>query len=564
MASAITLTGKRPKGKWELLFEERMARDRARAKERGFVFDQGEAREAINFFSKYCRHHKGEWAGKPLVLADWQSTNIGEIFGWRHQETALRRFRQAWWETPRKNGKTQVAGGVGLRLLVADGEEGGEVYFTATKRDQAKIGYVAACQMVKRSPGLRKYLNVPKGFLRGATLVCDRLGAKMEPLSADHSTLDGLNPSGDIRDEVHEWKDHGLAAVLDSAMGARRQPLTFEITTAGVYDQTGVGWTRHDYACNVLEGTFDDDAQFAFIAAADEGDDPFDPMTWWKANPNLGVSPKIDYIAGRAEKARRMPTYLNDFLRYHLNVWTQQVTRWLPMDRWNESDPRNLSFEGYEDWAKSLFGRECYGGLDLASTLDLTAFVLAFPWPDGSVDLLCRFWIPEKTVERYVHEGKRHYQNWVDLGWLTTTPGDEIDYKWIRQEIGKLGEKYEIKEISFDRWGATQLVQGLGEEDGFTMVKCGQGYQSLSAPTKDLEAAVTSRRVRHGGHPILRWNAGNAVVRRDPAGNIKPDKEKAKDKIDGIVAAIMSMSTGLMKPETGGSYLEDGGGLLVL
>lgn len=559
----MNLPSKRTLGKWEQLCRDRQARDLQAGRERGLIFDAEEARAAVEFFSRYCRHHKGEWAGQPLVLADWQAENVSAIFGWKHAETGLRRFRQAWWETPRKNGKTQIAAGVGVRLLVADGEEGGEIYFTATKRDQAKIGYVAAGQMVKRSPELRRFIQVPKGFMAGAPMVCNRLASKMEPLSSDHNTLDGLNPSGDIRDEVHEWKDHGLAAVLDSATGARRQPLTLEITTAGVFDQNGVGWTRHDYACNVLDGTFEDDAQFAYIAAADEKDDPFDPAIWWKANPNLGISPKLDYIAKRAEKARRDPSYLNDFLRYHLNVWTQQVTRWLPMDRWKEGDPRTPTRAEYDEHAAMLAGRECFGGLDLSSKLDLAAFVLEFPSDNDIIHLLARFWIPEATVEKRVREGKRFYRAWVERGWLIATPGDSIDYDWIRREAVEFSKRYRIRQIAFDPWGATQLAWKLGEEDGMTMVECGQGYKSMSEPSKDFEACVTSRNVRHLGHPVLSWCASNAVCRRDPAGNIKPDKEKAKDKIDGIVASIMAHSRVILSPG-GGSYLDDGGGLLVL
>jgi phage terminase large subunit-like protein len=565
--SSITLPPKRPIGKWEQLVLERIERDHRTAKERGFVYDADEAESAVRFFPDFCRHHKGEWAGQPLELAGWQAMNVREIFGWRFEETGYRRFRQAWWETPKKNGKTQIAGGVGLRLLAADGEAGGEVYCTATKKDQALLAYRAACEMVRRSPELARFVMVPKGYMRGARMVCGRLGSAMEPLSADHSKLDGINPSGDIRDEVHAWQDHGLPGVLDTAKAARRQPLTLEITTAGVYDQNGVGWQHHDYACNVLDGTFEDDSQYVYIAAADEGDDPYDPATWWKANPNLGVSPKLDFMARMAEKARRQPSFYNDFLRYHLNLWTQQAKRWLPMDRWKEGDTRAPATRAeYDHLFERFVGAECNGGLDLASKLDLAAFVLEFEDPDDEdvIHLLARFWIPEATVEKRVHEGKRFYQTWVEQGWLTATPGDVIDYKWIRREVVELSRRFRIRRISYDSWGATGIATDLTEEDGFEMVECGQGYKSMSEPSKDFEARVTARKVRHYGHPVLRWNASNSVTRRDPAGNIKPDKEKAKDKIDGIVAAIMAHSRALLDPDGGSSYLESGEGLLVL
>jgi phage terminase large subunit-like protein len=525
----------RPIGKLERLGLEREERDLRTAGQRGLVFDHDEADRAVRFFATYCRHHKGEWAGKPLVLSDWQDRNIRQIFGWRRVETGFRRFRSAWWETPRKNGKTQVAAGVGIKLLIQDSEPGGEVYFTATKRDQALIGHVAAAEMVRASPELRKWIEVPKSFKRGGTMFCDRLGSKMEPLSSDHNTLDGLGPHGDIRDEVHAWPDHGLADVLDTAMGSRRQPITLEITTAGTYSKEGVGWQHHDYATKVLDGTFEDDTIFAYIAAADEGDDPFDPATWWKANPGLGISLKLDYIAKQAARAKREPSFLNTFLRLHLNVWTQQVTRWLSTDRWRECDGKPIDLA-------ALAGRPCWGGLDLSTKLDLTAFVLVFIGEDGWLTIVPRFWIPEATVEAAAKRGRHFYTEWVRDGWLKTTPGDVIDYGFIRKEIVELGKQFQIREIAFDPWNATQIATELGEQDGFTVVDTRQGFKTLSEPSKEFEARIMARQVHTGGNPVMDWMVGNAVVRSDPNGNIAPDKAKASDKIDGVVATIMALS----------------------
>jgi phage terminase large subunit-like protein len=505
----------------------------------------------VRFFSSYCRHHKGEWAGQPLVLAPSQAGNIEAIFGWKRAADGLRRFRRAWWEVARKNGKTTVAGGVGLKLLIGDNEPGGEVWFSATKRDQALIGFTSAAEMVRSSEDLKKWIQVPKAYKRGALVYCERLGSKMGPLSSDHDTLDGLNPSGDIRDEVHAWPDHGLADVLDTAMGARRQPLTLEITTAGTYDKEGVGWQHHHYATQVLDQTFDDDQTFAYIAAADEKDDPFDPATWWKANPGLGVSVKLDYLEKQAARAQREPSFLNTFLRLHLNVWTQQVTRWLSVDRWRECDGKPI------DEAK-LAGLPCWGGLDLSTKLDLTAFVLVFEMPDGTITILPRFWLPEAAVEAASRRGRNYYAEWARDGWLTVTPGDVIDYGFIRAEVRELAAKFKLQGVAFDPWNATQIATELGEEDGILMVETRQGYKTMSEPSKDLESKIMARKVHHGGHPVMAWCVANAVIRRDSNGNIAPDKEKASDKIDGVVAAIMALSRCNVpgEAEESGSYLD--------
>lgn len=521
-------------GKLERLCYERHARDLELAKQkgghpRGLKFDDAAGERVIAFVEGFCRHHKGEWARKPLTLEEWQKTVLRMLFGWKRAD-GTRRFRKAWIEVPRKNGKTELAAALALYLLVADNESGAEVYCTGTTRDQAKIAWSAAVAMVKQNPDLLRFLKTFR-----ATVTCERLGSKLEPLSSDFGTLDGLSPHGDIRDEVHAWQDEGLASVLDTATGARRQPMTIEITTAGTYDRESVGWRHHDYAVRVLEGTFDDDRQFAFIAAIDEGDDPWDPATWSKANPNLGVSLKADYIAEQAELAKRQPSFTNEFLRLHLNRWTQQVTRWLSMDRWAAcpSAPINET---------DLEGRACWGGLDLASKLDLTAFVLVFPNADGSLVLLPRFWLPESTVDFQLKQGRAHYAQWARDGWLRTTPGEVVDYEFIVAEIVELSQRYALREIAFDPWNASGISTQLGEHHGITMVETRQGVKTLSEPAKNLEALIVSKKIHHGGNPVLAWMVGNAVVRRDVNGNIAPDKEKASDKIDGVVATIMAMS----------------------
>ena len=515
-------------GKWERLYRERMERDRREAPARGLRFDREAGDRVVRWVERYCHHFTGEWAGKRIVLEEWQREVTREVFGWM-REDGLRRFRTAYIEIPRKNGKSTWSAPLGLYLMVGDGEPGAQVFASATKRDQAKIVWGSALQMVRRSPDLRAVITEYH-----SALVDEANAARFEPLGADSKTLDGLNPHGNIVDELHAHKDRGVWDVLDTAMGARRQPLTIAITTAGLFDPTSIGWEQHDYATKVLEGTFDDDAFFAYIAAADEGDDYFSEETQRKANPNYGVSVKPDYLAAQAAKAQRQPSFLNEYLRLHLNVWTAQASRWLSLEQWDRLATR-VDLE-------SLRGRVCFGGLDLSSKLDLTALVLAFPEDDGSVLLVPRFWLPEDRVKEELLKGHAHYQNWMQGDHLIATPGAVIDQEFIRSEVNKLSSMFDLRELAYDRWGATALATRLAEDDGRPLVEFGQGYRSMSEPAKDFEGRIISGRLRHDGNPVLRWCVSNVTVRSDPAGNIKPDKETSTGKIDGVVAAVMGLA----------------------
>jgi phage terminase large subunit-like protein len=537
----------RQPGKYERLCLERHERDislcrRPGGHPRGLWFDAEAAERPVRFVEDYCTHHKGEWAGKPLLLQDWQKAIIRQAFGWMRAD-GTRRFRTLYWELPRKQGKSTLAAGLGLYLTMGDREPGAEVYASATKKDQARIVWDEAARTVRKSPKLQRHARAFRNSLH-----CERLGSKFEPLGADSNTLDGLNPHGNIVDELHAHRDRGVWDVLDTAMGSRRQPVTLAITTAGTYAPESIGWQMHDYACKVLEGVFEDDAFHAFIAAADDppkGNEGyyFTEEAQRQANPGWGVSIKPTYLAEQAEKALRQPHFTNEYLRLHLNVWTQQTTRWLSLERWTESDPVPPGMAP-RAWAlereEALAGRQCWGGLDLSSKWDLSALVLAFPGAGDEVSLVCRFWLPEGTVEKYARKGQRHYEQWAREGWLTTTPGDVVDYEFIRSEVHALAKRYAIQEIAFDRWGAQDVSNRL-TSDGAQLVEYGQGHRSMSEPSKDLEARVISRKVRHAGNPILRFCVANAVVTTDSAGNIKPDKSKAADRIDGVVATVMAL-----------------------
>lgn len=501
---------------------------------KGFWLDQEAGERVTSFIERYCRHSKGEWAGQLIELEPWQRLAIEIGFGWMRPD-GTRRFRILYIEVPRKNAKSTTAAALGLYLLVGDQEPGAEVYSSATKKDQAKIVHDAAAAMVKASPELKRWLKSYRNNIN-----CERLNAKFEPLGADSNTLDGLNPHGNIVDELHAHKDRGVWDVLDTAMGARRQPMTVAITTAGIYDPQSIGWMMHDHALKVLEGSLEDEAFFALIASADEDDDWTNPETWVKANPNVGVSIKESYLADQCEKAKAQPSFLNTFLRLHLNRWTQQRDRWIPMEKWNACED-DLSREQTEAREQSWAGRLCYGGLDLASKIDITALLLAVPLEHEELGLLCRFWVPEDTVMERSRRDRVPYDAWVRDGWMTATPGNVTDYDFIQAEVLALGQRYRLRELAFDPWNATQTATQLGGE-GVAMVEVRQGFRSLSEPAKELERLVVSGKVRHGGHPVLRWMVSNVAKREDPNGNIAPDKSASSEKIDGVVAGIMALS----------------------
>lgn len=517
--------------RWIELMRQRQERDLDELPAKGFYFDE-DAGERVITFVEQCRHHKGEWAGKRIQLQEWQRELVRILFGWL-REDGTRRFRRAYLEIARKNGKSTLAAALGLYLLLADREPGAEIYSAATKKDQAKIVHGDAEKMVKASPFLRRYLNTFKN-----NISCPRLGSKFEPLGSDSETLDGLNPHAAILDELHAHRDRGVFDILDTAFGSRRQPLMLMITTAGMYNPESIGFEQHKLACDVLEGTIEDDELFAFVAAAEEKDDPFEPATWRKANPGLGTTPKLEYLASQARKARNSPRFLNTFKRLHLNMWTQQLDSWLDMEDWN-------ACRWIPSTSARLNGAPCFGGLDLADTRDLAAFVWICPdadmtHPAAKIDVYARFYCPQAAVEARSREAKVSYASWIADNWITATPGNVIDHDFILEDIKEIGREFNIREIAFDRWGASRISIAL-DQAGFSVAATGQGFASLSAPSKALETFVARRQLAHGGNPVLRWNANNAAVEEDAAGNIKPSKRRSADKIDGIVALVMAL-----------------------
>jgi phage terminase large subunit-like protein len=541
------LAGEIVTGRLVRLAVQRHMRDVETGADRGLRFDDRAAAKAISFFG-FVQHSKGEWANTPVRLEPWEEFIIGSLFGWMRAD-GTRRYRISYTELGRKNGKSFLASGVGLQLAFFDGEPGAEVYAAAVKRDQAKIVWGEAARMVKASPFLRKDVQ---SFV--ANLHSEASNSKFEPLGADADSMDGLNMAGCIIDELHAHKTRAVWDVLDTATASRRQPMTFVITTAG-YDRNTVCWEQHDYGIKVLEGTIEDDSFFVYIATIDEEDDWTDPAVWVKANPNLGVSVKVEDIARKVERAKLVPGQQNAVLRLHLNVWTQQANRWIDMDLWNEGgetfDPQTLA------------GRPCYAGLDLSSTSDMTALELFFPGEDGGGHVLSYFWLPEETVLSRTKHDRIPYEQWSREGYIEVTDGNVVDYDVIRERVRELGAWCNIREIAIDRWNSTQLqTQLMG--DGFVVVPFGQGFASMAAPTKEIERQLLARTLRHGGNPVLTWHASNVAVEQDAAGNLKISKEKSSEKVDGMVALAMAVGRAMVRDGEDGRSVYETAGITVL
>ncbi|KKL45227.1 hypothetical protein LCGC14_2357800, partial [marine sediment metagenome] len=425
---------------------ERHLRDLAAQPARGLYFDERAARHALSFFS-YLKHSKGEWAGSTFRLEDWQCFIVGSIFGWMRKD-GTRRFRDAYVEVPRKNGKSTLAAGVGLYLFAADDEPGAEVYTAATKREQARIVHAEAIRMVRKSRSLRSVIRI-----RRDNLSLEDTASKYEPLGADQGTDEGLNPHGAIIDELQAHKTSDLVNVLKTALGARRQPLIFRITTAG-HNQQSVGREEHDHSEAVLKGTVEDDAWFAFIATIDKGDDWRTVKAARKANPNYGVSVKPAYLKDQVAWAANLPSRQAEVECKHFDIWNVSETGWIPLDIWDASagtvDPEKLR------------GRECYGGLDLATVSDMTAWVMGFPSEVGRkfgdhvcdedcVDILARFFCPEAKLTDSSNRYRDQYQVWADKGFLTVTPGNATDYAFVRQQVIDDAAKFRLVDMNVDR-----------------------------------------------------------------------------------------------------------------
>lgn len=502
---------------------------------RGLQFEAVAAQRVFDFFADLLTHSQGEWATQPFVLEAWQQFILWNVFGWKRAD-GTRRYRTAYIEVARKNGKTHLGAGVALYMLVLDGEAGCEVYSAATTRDQAKILWRAAMLMRDNSPDLKNHISL---YRSQSNLSVDSTASKFQPLAADANSLDGLNVHCAIVDELHAHPSSSLYAVLDTSTGSRRQPLMFSITTAGD-DEHSFCYEQRSYAEQVVTGVIEDDSFFSYIATIDEGDAWDDPAVWIKSNPNLGVSVKREAIEVALTKAKHSPSLQDSERRYRINEWLHPTSRFIDLAKWDANAGELMPAE----IEKATLSRVGYGGLDLSMMADISAFVAVFqPAEEGDpIDIVAKFWIPEEDLAERERKGRAPYQRWVAEGWITATPGAVIDYTVVRDEIIEFSEGRTLLQTAYDPWNAAVLVTEL-EKAGLEMVAFRQGIQSFNYPTKEFEAKILTGSFRHGMNPVLRWMVDNLTVRSDTNGNIMPHKEQKMSykKIDGVVALIMAL-----------------------
>lgn len=506
------------------------------------MFSSELADRAVNFI-ELLPHTKGEWAGRPFKLQDWQRDEIiRPLFG-TVNEDGHRQYRTAYIEIPRKNGKSAIASGVANYLLYADNEPGAEIYGAAFTKEQAGAVFNVARQMVNKTPELLRRSKVIDSAKR---IVVPGTDSFYRAIPAEEASAHGFNAHGIIFDELHTQKTRLLWDVLATSTGARRQPLTFVITTAG-YDRLSICWEQHCYAIGLLKlrgeipedwykdiptAVVDDPTFFAYVRAIPEEWDWQDENNWHIANPALGTFRSLEEMRAMAAKAAQLPQLQNTFRRLYLNQWTATETRWLDIGAWDRSagdvDPDELR------------GKLCYGGLDLAATTDLAAFLMVFPWEEDSYKILAHFWIPAVGIEEREKRDRVPYRLWIKQGHVTATPGETINYDAIRAYISDAKARYKLAEIAFDPWGAYEMAQKM-DEAGMVVIPVRQNFQNMSPPSKELARLVLDQKLNHGANPVLRWMADNVVVLEDENQNIRPSKKRSKQRIDGIVSLILGL-----------------------
>lgn len=508
-------------------------------------YDKAKADRAVKFIEN-LRHTKAKWAGKRFWLLPWQETLVRDIFG-TVKEDGTRQFRTAYVEICKKVGKSELAAAIALYLLYADNEPSAEVYGAAADRQQASIVFDVAKRMVELTPALLK-----RSKIMGATkrIVNYSNAGIYQVLSADVGNKHGFSVSGLVFDEIHNQPNRNLYDVLTKGSSdARANPLHFIITTAG-NDRNSIAFELHTKALDILNGRREDPTFYPVVYGLADDEDWTDEKNWYKVNPSLGYTVEIDRLRDAFREAQQNPADEVTFRWLRLNQWVSSTVAWIP-DQIYALGNEAIDME-------SLKGRECYGGLDLSSSGDITAFVLVFPPHNGKEKyvILPFFWVPQDTIPLRVRRTSVPYDKWQAQGYLMATEGNVIHYGFIEKFIDDLGKIYNIKEIAYDRWGAVEMTQAL-EGMGFTVVPLGQGFSSMSPPTKRFYELLMEGKMVHGAHPVLRWMAGNVVVDTDPAGNIKVTKRRSPDKVDGIVAAIMALDRCIRHEENTGSVYDD-------
>lgn len=502
---------------------ERHVRDLETGIDRGLVFKKKKAEHALKFF-EFLRHYKGEWAGKPFILSPWQAFIVYVLFGW-YKSDGYRRFNYAYIEVARKNGKTTLAAVIALYLLIADNEPAAEVFSIATKYGQAYKTLEEAQGVISKSPALRKRIGVSKNA------AFDELSmSKFVALAADHKKEDSHNPHGVVNDEYHAAPNPHMYNVMKSAMGARRQPLLLTITTAG-FNVNSDCYNLRKTCVDILKGIKEQDNMFAIIYTLDEDDDWKDEDLWVKANPNLNVSVKLNYIRNEYKSAINTETEIVNFKTKNLNIWTSSVTQWIDDSDWMACNIMKIK--------KTMVPDFSFAGLDLAFTTDIVGTSILF----GNEDMFHLkpfFWIPEKKMKE--RTDFVDYELWASQDYIKVIPGPAIENDVLITDLLEIYEQWSVRSIGFDRWAMN--ISGVAKalkEEGLEINPFGQGFQSMSFPTKELEKWILQKILNHEGNPVLRWMNSNVFIKRNPAGDIKIDKDKSQDKVDGMVATVMAI-----------------------
>lgn len=487
-------------------------------------------------FIERLPHVKGPLAGEPISLEPWQVFILSTVFGWVKSD-GKRRFRRSYIEVPRGNAKSTLSSAVGLYMLAADGEGGAEVYSLATTRDQARIVFGDAQTMARRSAGFRSRFSVNVGAHNMHVLAS---GSKFEALSAEGSTLDGLNIHFGCVDELHAHKTRTVYDVVETGTGKRDNSLLWVITTAGS-NRAGICYEVRTFVTKLLDGVIQDDTQFGIIYGLDDGDAWDTEPALIKANPNWGISVRPEILGPLQAKAMQLPSAINNFKTKHLNEWVNADTAWMDMRAWDACGDSTLELDAFE-------GQPCWIGLDLASKTDIAALMLVFQHPEMSdaYAVFGRYYLPEDTVQA---TGNSQYPGWMRTGRLTVTPGNVIDFGWIEADLTEMASRFQIQAVAFDPFQATQLSTRMLAE-GLPMIEVRPTVLNFSEPMKTLEALVLQKKLVHDGDPVLAWMASNVVAHLDAKDNIYPRKERPENKIDGIVALIMAISRAI-KPGDG-------------
>jgi phage terminase large subunit-like protein len=541
------ISGKQIAGYWIIKAAQRFLADLQRP---DLEWDELEAERAVNFFEIYLYHFQDIWAGTPIKLEDWQMFMIQQVYGWKIKATGRRRIRKVYAQIARKNAKSTTIGGCIDYELIASHINSPQIFVGANNEKQAKICTNISGRIMEGSPKLRPYLN--SGHLKFYsynddihTITFKKRNGSVLTMSKNANTKDGFNPSMGVIDEYHEAKDDKLLNVIESGQGARQEPLLFVITTAG-FNKSGPCYSKlRDVSTKILDGVLEDDSMLCFIYELDPGDDWKDEKNWIKANPNLGVSVSMDFLRSRFIQAiNEGGSKEVDFRTKNLNEWCDAEKVWIPDTTWQENHHINIKTKDAVISIEDLKGALCYGGLDCAKSVDLNSFALIFPEfteIDGKLitPIIPFFWVPESKIKS--NTDRVDYKKWKDQGFIIETEGNIADYNKIEFDIMETIGKYDFRGLDYDHAYAGNVASNLASQ-GIECAPLRQGHLSLTGPTNEFERMATGNLFEHFGNPVMRWMVGNVALKTDAAGNIKPDKEKSQNKIDGVAATINALA----------------------